>query len=375
MPFSITQLRALELTPKVTASLSIPGSLFILVETWLDSRRLGTSPMQRALAGMSVIDVLSSAAWFLSTWAAPKDSGALYASGNQASCRFQGFLLQVAIGAPMYNGALIFYYLLTIKYQWTNEQLIKIEPYVHIIIWLWCIGTSVWVLVLDLLHYIGPVCWVSNPPECLLEDIPDGVDCEKALPYSMAVFCIPVWIFISLTIYALFEIYLSVRKTVQKMSSRTIAGTQVNSLNRSTKNVHAVAIRGLLYSISFVITWTPSTIWNIAQFFDYFPFWISYLWALLEPLQGLWNFCIFCYNRPHSRRKIVSFARRLVCLPPLEDVLLMDDSQSLRNSITRRKSIHNDDSGRRRLSMTAREASYHEESPPEATSENDAAGA
>ena len=55
--------------------------------------------MKRALVGMSCGDILSSVGWFLSTWAAPVDSGAPYVAGNEKTCAFQGFLLQIAIGA------------------------------------------------------------------------------------------------------------------------------------------------------------------------------------------------------------------------------------------------------------------------------------
>ena len=105
MTLTLRQERALALTPKFTASLSIPCSIFLLYEIYCDHKRMGTNSIQRVLVGMSIVDILASSAWFLSTWAVPEGSFA-YAAGNEASCNFQGFLLQLAIRAPLYNCSL-----------------------------------------------------------------------------------------------------------------------------------------------------------------------------------------------------------------------------------------------------------------------------
>jgi hypothetical protein len=303
MSFTDRQLNAMAISPKVASSLSIPGSFFIIYESILDYRNgKGSSGMKRALVGMSCVDILSSIGWFLSTWAAPVESGAPYAAGNERTCAFQGFLLQIAIGAPLYNGALVLYYLLVIKYQWSNAQLLKLEPYLHAFIWIWCLGTSIVLLSLHLLNFIGPVCWVADPPECYGDAPP--LSCGNAKYFATAFFCVPLWIVILMTIYALCNIFFTVRGSVRRMSKYDLNGTRMHSMSRSSNNVKQVASRAVLYSVAFIITWTASTIWSIAQFFDYYPFWSSYLWTLLEPLQGFWNFLIFLHNRPQSKNKI-----------------------------------------------------------------------
>ena len=152
----------------------------------------------------------------MSTWAAPVDTGAPGAAGNEQTCSFQGFLLQIAIGAPLYNGALVLNYLLVIKYKWSNAQLLKLEPYLHAFIWIWCLGTSIVLLALHLLNFIGPVCWVADPPECFGDSPPSS--CGNAKIFATAFFCVPLWIAILMTIYALMNIYFSVRSTTRKMS-------------------------------------------------------------------------------------------------------------------------------------------------------------
>lgn len=259
MSFTDRQLNAMAISPKVSSSLSIPGSAFILYESIQDYRQgKGSSSMKRALVGMSCVDILSSIGWFLSTWAAPVESGAPFAAGNAQTCAFQGFLLQIAIAAPMYNGALVLYFLLIIKYQWSNQKLLKLEPYIHVFIWIWCFGTSIVLLALQLLNFIGPVCWVADPPECFGDSPPST--CGQAKYYATAFFCVPLWTSILMTIYALVHIYVTVRQTVTRMKRYSVGSsgtrsTQVHSMGRSSRNVKDTAWKAVMYSLAFVITW------------------------------------------------------------------------------------------------------------------------
>ena len=278
MSYTDAQIKAMVITPKVTSALSIPGSAYIIYQSVLDFRRKKSgSAMQRALVGMSCVDILSSIGWFLSTWAAPESSGAYLASGNDATCRFQGVLLQIAIGGPMYNGALVLYYLLCVKYKWRDDRILKVEPYVHAFIWIWCLSTSFVLLGLGLLNFIGPVCWVAEPAECWDESPDPSLKCGRAKIFATAFFCIPLWIVILTTIGALTVIYLEVRATSLKMKKYSMGSSD---LRRTNRDVKAVALRAVLYSLAFIITWTASTVWSVAQFFDYYPFGISYVWTV-----------------------------------------------------------------------------------------------
>ena len=54
----------------------------------------------RLLLSASIIDVMTSFWYFLSTWAAPK--GHIYgAAGNQQTCTAQGFFQQIGIAIPI----------------------------------------------------------------------------------------------------------------------------------------------------------------------------------------------------------------------------------------------------------------------------------
>ena len=154
---SLSKERALAICPKISAAISIPCSFFIIYEVVYDHRTRGTSPIQRALMAMSFVDIMASSAWFLSTWAVPASSGFAFAAGNRISCNFQGFLLQLAVGAPLYNSSLALFYLLMIKMRWSNLQLAKIERWVHIFILTFTWGTSILLLQLEQYNHIAAV--------------------------------------------------------------------------------------------------------------------------------------------------------------------------------------------------------------------------
>jgi len=155
---SLAKERALAICPKISASISMPCSFFIVCEVIHDHRTRGsTTSIQRTLLAMSCVDILASSAWFMSTWATPEENGWAYAAGNQRTCDYQGFLLQLAIGAPLYNSSLALLYLLMIKMRWTDEQLRRVEVWIHASILSFTIGTSIFLLQIEQYNHIGAV--------------------------------------------------------------------------------------------------------------------------------------------------------------------------------------------------------------------------
>ena len=156
--YSVGQEIALALIPKFTSTISISCSLGLMYEVTSDYKLgHGTNSIQRILFGMSAVDILSNFAWFLSSWALPKTSGWPFASGNAASCNFQGFFLQLAIGAPLYNCSLALFYVMIIKYRWSAERLLWLEGWVHTFILIFSIGSSILMLFLGQYNQSGVV--------------------------------------------------------------------------------------------------------------------------------------------------------------------------------------------------------------------------
>jgi len=369
--YSWRQELTLAITPKITASVSTPCNLFILYEILScdftnrnhagtttsasgGSRRSGDistatanhnrgnwNAITRTILGMTVVDVLSSMAWFVSSWAVPEGTFALSA-GNRVTCNVQGFFLQLAIGAPLYNCSLALYYLLVLKYRWTDQQLASVEKWVHLAVLSFATGSSILLLALDQYNPTGTVCWVMG-------DHDGDLDMENDWIYGIALFYGPLWICVVACVTSMIIIYRQVRDQMKRMLRYSIdapsmdgsmhntsgfssieptstptgrlsrwrmpnSPSQNNSsmasqhnLGRSQNNSIKVAHEAMLYILSFLVTWMPSTIWSIARWFAFNNFYLDFAAGFCEPLQGLWNVYIFCRRRTSSKRKFRLF--------------------------------------------------------------------
>ena len=81
----------------------------------------------RILMGFSAFDILSAIMLFLSTWPIPAEASTMYASGNEATCTSQGFMLQLSVVPSVYNAIMAVYYLLVLRYGWTEAQLRRLQ--------------------------------------------------------------------------------------------------------------------------------------------------------------------------------------------------------------------------------------------------------
>jgi len=80
--------------------------------------------------------------------------------------------------------------------------------------------------------------------------------------------------------------------------------SSVAGMKRRKKKQNMFATQAILYSLSFFITWTPSTVWSIAIWSGKTHFAFNMAAATCEPLQGLWNMLIFIRSRPSSQEKL-----------------------------------------------------------------------
>ncbi|KAL3776736.1 hypothetical protein HJC23_005397 [Cyclotella cryptica] len=110
--------------PRVAAFLSMVGSLFIIYDT-LRTRQKRNKLRSQLLSTLSFFDILGSGAYALTTLPTPESDHLFGAQGNEQSCTAQGFFIQVGTIACFLNVSLALYYLLTIKYGWTEERMKK----------------------------------------------------------------------------------------------------------------------------------------------------------------------------------------------------------------------------------------------------------
>mmetsp|Transcript_2028 Transcript_2028/g.5841 ORF Transcript_2028/g.5841 Transcript_2028/m.5841 type:complete len:435 (+) Transcript_2028:285-1589(+) len=298
-----SQFVALAIVPKVTASISIPCQFWIIKQVIIDHREKRGKATSRALFGMGCVDICASFGWFLSTWAAPAGTPDVpFASGTTGTCSFQGFLLQLAIGAPMYNCLLSLFYLLQIMYGWSEVRLRKLEPVLHSLVLIFSVGTSIVLLPLGLYNHIGAVCWVMGLPQgCGNSNYQPGDEpCERgdfAWLYGVSLFYGPLWCCIVFTTFAMALIYRNVKRTEDRSSTYNI-GYSYNTRSRE------VWLQALLYTAAFYITWLPSTLWSITQWFGVPMFWLDLLATICEPAQGLLNLLVFIRPRKDLRMQL-----------------------------------------------------------------------
>lgn len=152
------------LVPKIPGLLSAIASSCVIYDILGRKRRFGTR--NRLLIGLSISDIVGSISFgFVSSWAIPRGTpGVFLAAGNDATCKAQGFLLQLCnTTSPLYSGSLAFYYLLTITRGWSEDDLKKYHILLHGIPIFFGFATAVVGLALDLYHPVGLWCWYGPP--------------------------------------------------------------------------------------------------------------------------------------------------------------------------------------------------------------------
>lgn len=169
--YPLSHKRAEAILLKVTAGLSICGSLIIMAEVIKDHRMKRGKVLNRILLNLCIADLISSFAWFLSSWPTPQDDQGyywrqvVYNVGNQATCTFQGFILEFGTMAALFIMVLLAWcYCLTLRYGWADEKLKPLEKYAYPIAW---IPALVWALIpipLDMYNNRYYVCKIEPYP-------------------------------------------------------------------------------------------------------------------------------------------------------------------------------------------------------------------
>jgi hypothetical protein len=214
------QLIASVLCPKFTPIASVVGSSLIIRDV-IQIRKNGSdelSTRHHILAGMSVCDILSSSAWFLTSWPVPEDIPfGLWNVGNKQTCSAQGFFIQLAIGSSIYNACLALYYLLVIRYGWKNEYIAKrVEPWMHFVAVGFALSTAVAGWALDIFNPVGYICTISAYPRfctqsCENKGPTNCIRGDNARVYLVAFWLGPACCTIVFLAVSLFLVYWKIR--------------------------------------------------------------------------------------------------------------------------------------------------------------------
>jgi hypothetical protein len=311
MEASLRQMKALAIVPKVSSLLSLLSSAYIIydvIRIYCKNRK-NFRLYHSILFGMSVCDFASSAAWFFTTWPIPSDVLPVYgANGTQGTCAAQGFFAQFSIATVFYSAFLALYYLLVIKFGWSERRLknARLGPTVHAVSLTFGLGTSTVCVALGLMNPIGWDCWISAVPlGCEESWLSNGeTTCtrgDNAKLYQWVFFYLPLWISTFLVTLAMCMVH----STFKKVSNATKRWQHGHSQAQADRN-KLVTTQALLYVGSFYFVWLFPTILRIHEITNdgVVLFHFVFLSAMFVPLQGLLN--LFIYLRPkllERRRK------------------------------------------------------------------------
>lgn len=355
---SHSQQVTLAIAPKITAFLSIFGTCYV-IRNVLISKRKRRLVYHRILLCISGIDLIIGICMFLSTWPIPSSTGIYGAVGTTQTCTAQGFFLQFSIMAPLYNAALSLYYLLMIRYNWTEERMHRLRLPVHGTILFFGLGTSIAGLFLTLYNPATLWCWQNHYPVGCIESLQsnDGMTttCQRgdnALSvYRWAFFYAPLWCAIAFATVAMILVFWKVhtleiksdrfRSTRYSLEHGVVATSTPCGggafLQRPGERARKVARQALCYVGAFYLTWIWSTLTRILQSAvgkTYFS--LVLLTAIFLPFQGFLNFLVYVrprlerYREQHPDWSIWNALREVLChvchlLIPKEDEQEEDD--------------------------------------------------
>jgi hypothetical protein len=227
--------------------------------------------------------------------------------GNTRTCTAQGFFLQLAFAVPLYNAAIMVYYLLVIRYQIQDFR--RIEPFLHGIAILLPLGLAIAGLFLKAFNP-GPVglCFAyPYPMGC--DKRPNGV-CQRGDNHKWVNLYFSIGIlFGSLLVgyMCLALIYCTVhrRHATSTRSSQHRASSTGSSIlavsitsTATAKNLRQVAYNSLGYGAIFTITYLGPAILQAMILADKKPsFPLAVITSILLPSQGFLN-GFFMFLRP-----------------------------------------------------------------------------
>jgi len=286
---------ALAIAPKLTAPFSVVGSVLMARSILAKAKRKSCHEL---LLFLACSDVLSSFAWFLSTWPIPKGTeGVAYASGTTATCTAHGFFLQLSLATPCLNASLAAYYLAASRYQVSEERLKKLLPYVLASCLVIPLGTAIAGLIMKSFNNAIFWCWINNfPLGCESGGL---VACERGANADIlrwAFYFGPLWFSFFFQIICFVLIYLYVLGIEEKNDRWRI----VPNMRRGTTAEHRkysrwVAKQAMCYMGAFFSTWFFKTIligFETSKNNDP-PYWLMFITALTVPAQGIMNYVAY----------------------------------------------------------------------------------
>jgi hypothetical protein len=291
-----SQIRTLVWTQRCSGILSLSGSLIIIVSIITKPRKVRWSPYNQIVLGISFFDSLSSAAYIIATAFGPKELGLHGSIGNKATCGFQGWLFQIGIASVYYSVLLCVYFLLVVKYNWTERKFSKVTKWVHL-----GVVAAGLIMAFAVIPFTSPDwrwCYIDTPPQAaswmpgIFFFIVPVALCIVAMTVLTAVF-----------VRYVLQVY---RKTQSKTMKEKGKGQKRRSLASRTvwQSVWFLTVFYAVWPIQFAAFVVPTVPSN---------YWIYLLAAILGPLQGFLNaLVVFCRDKKSIQRRVSQNTKKLL---------------------------------------------------------------
>lgn len=293
---------AVTFTPIPSPLLSIIGSSCIIYRILAHPNHI-RKIHKRIVFCMSAMDVIQSLALGFSTFPAPRDSHTIYAYGNVVTCDIQGFIHHMGQSVMCYNSVLTLTFLLRIRFNMSEKKIrTRIEPFLHLISFVWPLATAVVALKMDLYNFGSNRCWIHPYPFDCTKD--ENIPCtrgQNAFLWRWVLFAGLSGIWMIWLPLSNIWIYCTVRRLEVRIGKRLItssSGTQSSSSRKiqvtTSEKTKTLGIQCILYSIIIYMTvlW-PFIARIVEQKTGLEPFWLVITNQVFYPLQGFFNWIIF----------------------------------------------------------------------------------
>lgn len=150
---------ALVWLPRVGAFLSMIGSTMMIIGVCFDEKRK-KKVIGNLIITLCAFDIVGSIGYAFTSYATPIEDYIQGANGSDASCKAQGFFIQVGTISLYVNVSIAFYYLLIIQYSWREHRLVKSR--VHYLLFVVPIIFGAIFAFAGIPYYDNSILWCNN---------------------------------------------------------------------------------------------------------------------------------------------------------------------------------------------------------------------
>jgi len=332
--WTFAQKATIAIAPKISSSLSIFGSSYIIYRSVSNITKRDDSVQKvrdRLLLMLSVCDILGSFGRFVSTWAIPKEdmeeAFVVFNIGNQATCDAQGFIIHFgSIGGALYNMSISVYFYLCIREGSRNVQMVeKVEPILHLISIGYPLGIAIFALMGDYFNAILSIgCYISEYPQgCIGDECVRGENAETVRVFGMLLPLAICMVVITVSMVLLYRTVKRQEGAITAYTRRWLSRPSIIRGERGTRpsvlstQSHRVFKQAKLYIGAFVVVWIPPSfqlvIVNVFVDDPSIRFYSRLFTVIVGPSQGIFNMLVYMRYNPVQRllRMITSSATRV----------------------------------------------------------------